>query len=215
MISKWTPALGKNVYLRPLTSDDAIWHHVFDEEFEHPHVPPSWMPEPHTVLDLGAYIGLTAAHYRVLWPEARIVAVEMDLGNANLARLNSDVTVENSAVVFIDNGARCYGIEDNVQAGYRLSPLGNRMANCTPLLNILADYFGDDDVDFCKMDIEGTEQELIENASWWAGGIKHLLVECHDWLAGYSWEHAAQDLEKVGYNTTLHNSTRQAVFAWR
>lgn len=72
--SVWTPQVGRYVALRETGSDRTVWADTFSGLYHVPPVP-IW---PETVLDLGANIGLTTAHYRTLWPDAQIVAVEMD-----------------------------------------------------------------------------------------------------------------------------------------
>ena len=67
--------------MRPLTSDAAA---IFDAFVGRWHVPRYELSPDARILDLGANIGLTAAHYAVLAPTARIVAVEWTLTTPRL-----------------------------------------------------------------------------------------------------------------------------------
>src|SRR5436305_882928 len=68
---------GWSVTIRRGSSDAEVVWETFSGKF---HLPPSdlW---PRTIWDLGANIGLTVAHFAVLYPEARLIGVELDDGN--------------------------------------------------------------------------------------------------------------------------------------
>ena len=67
--------------LRPDTTDEQVFHETFVKQF---HVPPEEI-RPATVLDLGCSIGLTVAHFEVLWPNAEIIGVDLDSENCVVA----------------------------------------------------------------------------------------------------------------------------------
>jgi hypothetical protein len=75
---------GRPVRLRPGTSDVDVFWETFVGLY---HLPPSEL-EPNLIWDLGANIGLTMAHFAVLYPSARIVGIELDGENARLCRTN-------------------------------------------------------------------------------------------------------------------------------
>ena len=81
--------------LSPLCSDGTVIYDVLVHQY---HVPPASMPIPKSVLDLGANIGATTAHYESMWPDAQIVAVEPDPGNAEVLRVNTNEKVIEAAV---------------------------------------------------------------------------------------------------------------------
>lgn len=205
---QWTTALEREIFLRSGTSDITIWENTFERQ---EHMPPSWMKTPKTVLDLGANIGITSAAYQGMWPEAEIVAVEMDPENAKLAKRNFSGAVITGAVVYVPHGGRTYDASV-LPAQYTLGT-GKSPVTEVPFLELLAEYFREP-VDFCKMDIEGTEEEIIENALFWYPMVRHLLVECHQAVAGYTYENAVADLTEAGYKVGLISIERQAVFAW-
>lgn len=174
---QYTAALGRDVLLRPGTTDRNVWNDTFGGAGGY-HVPPVNMPIPSTVLDLGANIGLTAAHYRQAWPNASVVAVEPDRGNCQMARLNTDATIlevaaagEYGDAAFDDTGG---------EWGYRLDPDGAARVSCVPMSWIIDNSFGvGSSVDFCKMDIEGGEWAVFGDGENWADRVHRLLVELH------------------------------------
>ena len=172
MIRRWVEALGREVVLRPGTTDEQVFHETFVKRF---HVPPEEI-QPKTVLDLGCNIGLTVAHYEVLWPSADIVGVDLDAENCEVSRGNCRRARIIHAAVCGRSGLRMYS---GAEAwGYRLDPLGDRPVEARTLEELI-DCFADD-VDFVKMDIEGAEWEVVAGPGSWPERVGSLLVEIHD-----------------------------------
>jgi protein-L-isoaspartate O-methyltransferase len=84
VIARYVHALGREVHPRPGTTDEQVFHETFIKQF---HVPPEEI-RPATVLDLGCNIGLTVAHFELLWPNAEIIGVELDSENCVVSRRN-------------------------------------------------------------------------------------------------------------------------------
>src|SRR5262245_40185744 len=80
------PLQNAAVSLRAGTSDAVVYYETFLGLY---HIPPRLPATVETLLDLGANIGLTAAHYCVLFPTCRILAVEPDQGCVELAIQNT------------------------------------------------------------------------------------------------------------------------------
>lgn len=167
------------------------------------HLPPEELGRTGRVWDLGANIGLTAAHIAVLHPEATITGVEMDPANAALARRN-----------LAGFGARCRIIEGAVwveegeiryergavdEAAFRIQPesAATDAAAQSVTLNRLAEDLGDDeDVDFVKMDIEGAEERVLRERTEWAQRVRCVRVEVH---GPYTVEACFDDLRTLGF----------------
>ena len=73
------------VYCRPNTTDVNVFDDTF---FGRYHLPPRELGPIRTILDLGSNIGLTVMHYAVLFPEARILGIEMDHDNYEICQRN-------------------------------------------------------------------------------------------------------------------------------
>src|SRR5262249_12662325 len=79
------PLRGREVLVRRGTSDIGTVWGTFARGY---HLPPPELGPPRTIWDLGANIGLTMAHFACLYPDARVLGVELDEDNVVLARQN-------------------------------------------------------------------------------------------------------------------------------
>lgn len=213
---QWTPALGRRVALRPDTSDRQVWADTFTGLY---HLPPDEMPAPRTVLDLGANIGLTAAHYQTLWPEATIMAVEMDADCCELIRMNAPGVGLGEYAVSAEGGIGVYN--PNLRAeSYAFESrdaetlLDNRAVMSHTLRQIVLRAFGDGGVDFVKMDVEGEEWAIFEYGDW-APLVRHLVAELHGGTSEALIARALLALERLGFQARQHPPHPQAVYAWR
>jgi len=133
------------------------------------------------ILDCGANIGLSAAYFAEQFPEARIVAIEPEPGNAALARKNCpDVELIQAAVSSEAGRGSVHDTGDGNWA-FRVQPdasgavefvsideLLNRHPDCEPFL--------------IKIDIEGFEGDLFSKNTKWVDRFFVLIVELHDWM---------------------------------
>ena len=71
-------ALGCDIAVRQGTKDYCAVRDTFAGRY---HLPPSGIT-PETILDLGVNIGMTMAHFAVLYRRARMIGVELDADNA-------------------------------------------------------------------------------------------------------------------------------------
>jgi FkbM family methyltransferase len=187
--------LGEYLMVRPATSDVFVLANTF---FGLYHLPPEEV-EPLTVLDLGANIGTTMAHFATLYPGARVVGVELDPGNARLCVENIKPWQDRCAVfcgaVAAANGTAFY--ESNLairQWGFRIGE-GSESVD-TFSLDTLMQRFGLTDVDYVKMDIEGAESEVLRVGGGWSERVRSLKVEIH---RPATVEKATVDLLRLGF----------------
>src|SRR3990172_9304428 len=207
----WGRFVGnRSVWLRPDTTDLQVAADTFTAQY---HIPPPEMPAPQTVLDLGANIGLTAIHYATLWPEAVIVAVEMDADNVVLARKNFGGIVDERAVVGYPQPFNIVTYDGSRQDGYTVGQ-GQRIVPCVKLKTLIEYHFGGQ-VDFIKMDIEGSEWDIFANPDWLTL-LSYLLVEVHgegESLAVL--QRGLTCLRRLGFVARHHFPHPQAIWAWR
>ena len=207
MITRYVEALGRDVHLRPDTTDDRVFHETFVKQF---HVPPEEI-RPATVLDLGCNIGLTVAHFEVLWPEAKIIGVDLDAENCAVARRNCRRARILDVAVSATSGRLTYSGDE--AWGFCLDPSGDRTVD-SRTLGELIDLLGGS-ADFVKMDIEGAEWEVVKAPGEWPERVGSLLIEVHgtegrrqagiDEMAGY--------LRDRGYTCWKHDAHWSAVWA--
>lgn len=210
-MERFTRALGRSVTLREGTADEQTWIDSFEMLY---HVPP--LREAKTVLDLGANIGLTCAHYQCLFPKAKIVGYEMDSENWKLATINAPgVTLCNEAVS-IEAGVGHFD-RQGWEASYKLGS-GEVEVAVTTIPEIIDRSFNGGGIDFLKMDIEGEEWPIMLHYEGWAPYVGALLVELHEtpWHAAESLlEEGKAALETAGFQVRVHKVHPRALYATR
>lgn len=176
MKSVFTEAIGREVWLREDTSDEQVWSDTFTGLY---HLPPKEMPTPTLVLDLGANIGLTAAHYCVMWPKADVVGYEMDYNNCDVATVNVPKALILPQAIAGEPGFVSYNQNLRAEA-FTYVYGGDSRVKAVTLLQAIEDVWGQDaKVDFVKMDIEGAEWDVIEDGTW-VNSVRHLVIELHE-----------------------------------
>ena len=164
----------------PVNDDRAtVWEIFFHQPYDG-HLPYSYR----TVLDLGANIGLTLAYllYRHT-PVETYIGVEPDPATFD---------VLNRQVASLGMGGRSYLFNvaaSNRHARMRLSTTGqsflHRLGEAgdieveTRRVGELLDEAGVAEVDFMKLDIEGGEREVMDDARNWAPRVKRIAAELH------------------------------------
>lgn len=168
---------------RPRTTDIYVLRHTF---FESHHLPSKQLPDNAIIVDIGANVGYTAVDFTVRYPSARIIAVEMDPDNVELAQRNLQAFGQRctviQAAIWSHDGEIAYGGTAawalQVDAITDQAILSTRKA---PALTVptLLDRFGLDRVDFMKIDIEGAEAEIIQLGTQWLAQVDILNLEVH------------------------------------
>ena len=199
------PLGGREVLLRPSTSDaDTVWG-TFAGRY---HLPPPETGEPGLIWDLGANIGLTMADMAVRFPRARIVGVEIDRENVELARRNlapwSDRCEVIEAGVWPEDGEIRYHRLAGGTSGHHVADVPEGPGVVTaPALSpeaLLARQGPEAVVDFAKVDVEGAERELLRRAAGWADRVRAITVEVHP---PYTPEECERDLRALGFSTRV------------
>jgi FkbM family methyltransferase len=192
---------GSVVWCRP-SRDVWTLKHTFIERF---HLPPVDLPNAAIIVDLGSNVGYTVAHLAWLYPQARVLGVEMDAGNLELARRNTAnfgprVQLVHAAVWNYDGVVRYSGKHDDAFRVNEHADGGVNEISTAPArrLSTLLDEWGADRVDYVKMDIEGAEAVVLAGALDWAERVRSLKIELHP-PADHEGVRAV--LERNGYRT--------------
>ncbi len=187
------PIPGQPIALRPRTVDVRV---AANTVVGRHHVPPDGL-RPRRILDVGANIGLTIAHYATSFPDAVIVGVELDAENAALARRNTASFGARcqviTAAVWSEDGSVAYDTAE-AEWGYRIGA-GDGDARAMTLDTVLRTV-GWDSVDFLKLDIEGAEQVVFAQPAAWPARTACLQVETH---LPYTVEDCLRDLTELGF----------------
>jgi FkbM family methyltransferase len=210
-ILRLRPLDGASIEIRTDGSDAAVVRDTFVGLY---HRPAAAVPrDARLILDLGANIGTTAADFAVRFPEARVVAVELDHETAELCRRNtqpwaSRVDVVEGAV-WHESGEVAYALDPGEHWGAAVAPGGDRSARAVTIDELLAGSGAD--VDFMKVDIEGAEQSVFRHAGDWPRRVRVLQVELH----GYDVDDCIADLERLGFDAARDGRHWATVVATR
>ena len=200
------PGIKSPITLRLKTSDVA----TFKDIFVHGQYDFKPLKPPRVIIDAGANIGLTSLVFANRFPDAKIIAVEPELSNyevllKNTASYDNIVTIQaavwnaNGTVDIVDPGLGKWGF----QVGSVDGKEAKSVMTCRGMTidKIMSDH-GIDFIDILKMDIEGGEKEVFEDADKWLGKIGILTVELHDRL-------------KEGCSRSLENATGKFRHRWK
>ena len=186
------------------------------------HRPPIAIPAYGTIVDLGSNVGYTVADLAFANPTARVVGVEMDRNNFDLAMRNVAIFGDRvqllHAAVWTEDGEISYsGVEDDAFAvtGAAVADeregTGRSSAPARRLTSIL-DAFGLERVDYLKMDIEGAEAAILSAPLDWAERVQSMKIELHPPATFAS---ASAALESVGFACRRDPSHPDCVVAVR
>lgn len=168
-----------------------------------------------TVLDLGAYSGLTSILFKeIVGGEGRVVAVEADLENLtslekNLALYKKasgmDIEVIQQAIWNHSEGVS-FSTEGNMgSSASSIAGLGRGDINLVSSITLsgVAEKLKLKDVTFVKCDVEGAESLIFEDQDFFAQFSPRIIVETHTVDGDLTTEKVKRDLEKFGYSFNL------------
>ncbi len=176
------PGSSKTAFIRLGTTDVDAFEHVFiNEEYGF-----SLQCPPKIIVDVGANIGLSAIYFARRFPEATIIALEPDPANFKMLEKNAErypkiipihAALWNSdgSIEVYDSGRGSWGMRVKEHAP---GPDTVRVPSIT--LNTLLDKHGISTVDLLKVDIEGAECEVLQDAHAWIDRIGTMCIELHD-----------------------------------
>lgn len=207
---------GGQVWFRNGTTDYATMVSAFLDGYHRPLRP---LPPEAVILDLGANVGYTMLDFRFHHPRARIVGVELDARNLELARQNVDglgMELVHAAVfhrdgeITYDAGAAFDAFQARAVGGVALTP-----SVTVPALsvNTLFSQLGIALADYVKVDVEGEEKELfLEGDLAWLDRVGQIGIELH---GGITSEDVAAVLRARGMRTQPSPRHWSAVLGWR
>lgn len=136
------------------------------------------------ILDIGSNIGISILYFKNLFPKSTIQAFEPDPNTFDILSANIDnwklnnVVLNNKAVYnrndyinFYSEGSMMGSIID-----FKTAKSTNHKIECIDINDIVKDK-----IDFCKIDIEGAEVEVIKSLGNKVALIDNLFIEYHSY----------------------------------
>ena len=183
------PGSRTKVLLRLGSSDISVFNGIF-----------RWLEygwdldrKPQTIIDGGAYIGLSAIYFTMRYPGVRVIAVEASEQNfdllvrntsafPNIQPVHAALWPQPGSLVLTDPGTGLWGL----QVKEAVSPDGaaGELADSVRAITIgdIIREHGIDRIDLLKVDIEGAEKELFGEPGPWLDQVDAICIELHDWF---------------------------------
>lgn len=185
------PGSDIQLLVRLGTPDIQVFNEIYREK-EH-----DWNFEiaPKTILDAGAYTGLSTVYFALRYPGAKVIAIEPSEENfalltrnvsklKNVHAIKAALWSEPSSLVLTDPGRDYWGL--TVQESDTFASQGQTdtlvSTSEVPALTIsdLMDNYEVDRVNLLKLDIEGSEKEVFSTSLPWIDRVDAIFVELHD-----------------------------------
>jgi len=165
-----------------------------------------------TILDIGANVGLSCLYFSGLYPTAKIVAYEPDGNSFECLELNlQGMKVQlHQAAISNMKGSKTFYTASN--SDYNL-PIASLYKNEYSSLEVDVDVVDVksvvsqfDFIDFCKIDVEGEESNIVEGLvkSKLLKKVNEFVIEYHFWIKQkYSFEELIATFSANGYEFKL------------
>jgi FkbM family methyltransferase len=204
---------GRKMGFRVASFDVHTLKHLYREIFVRQHY--YFHCDSHTpvILDCGANLGMASLYFKWLYPEARIVAFEPDpetfqLLAKNIARNGLDIQAHNCAL-WDQDGELNFFVDDREPGSLLMSAYSSRTnGKCITVPARKLSGFIEGQVDFLKIDVEGSEQRILEElvGSGKIANIRQMVVEYHHRIAHHKSNLAEflRLLEQAGFEYQIH-----------
>jgi FkbM family methyltransferase len=185
------PGRSVSVLVRPGTTDLAVFNTTYrTEQYNYDFIKP-----PKVIVDAGAYTGLSAAYFATKYPEATVIAIEPDPSNfdllvrntsglANVHPVRAALWSNNGLVELTDPGKgnwafRVADIGDSRSVTPGSGKAGLSQIAAVTVLDLMNEY-GLSYIDLLKLDIEGSEKEVLAGSAPWIEHVGAICIELHD-----------------------------------
>lgn len=160
----------------------------------------SFVTSPKWIVDGGGNIGFAALFFARKFPTAKIITIEPSAENfevlkANVAHYPNVIPVhaalwnESGTIDLVDPGSGNWGFETgNDGQGHPVV----ETVDALTVSDVIA-KFQLGEIDLLKLDIEGSEREVMADSNEWIGRVRALVVELHEHMRSgcrAAWESA-------------------------
>jgi FkbM family methyltransferase len=166
-----------------------------------------------TVVDLGANIGIATRYFLSVLPSVQVIAIEPSRENKKIFEVNISAVSDGARVklkkcavgpksgsgrLLRDPGGRL----DSFRVEFLPSP--SRDSDDVEVLALEDVFHGLQYPILLKMDIEGTEDSLLQNRAKWSAGVSRMMIEFHELELERSW---VRVLTEEGWRCEKHFDT--------
>jgi FkbM family methyltransferase len=141
---------------------------------------------PRTVVDAGANVGYAAVYFATRFPQSTVLAIEPEPGNFQQLQKNTrslaNVIVrcaalwnEEGELSLFDAGEGSWGF----RVQHRAQATGQGSVKAMSMLTALREQ-GWTHIDLLKLDIEGSEVEVLNGSAGWIDHVNVIAAELHD-----------------------------------
>jgi FkbM family methyltransferase len=189
------PVPGSEVKLlvRPGTTDVIVFNDVFHGK-EHEWI---FSTPPQVILDAGAYTGLSTSYFAIRYPQARVIALEPDTQNfallkrnvssfKNVQAIKGALWSQSGALILTDPGSGSWAFRVTEPAAPSVDstnvasePSNGSRVQAFSVPDIMREC-GVDRIDLLKLDIEGSEKEVLSDSDSWIRHVSAISIELHD-----------------------------------
>lgn len=175
---------GVPIHLRTNTPDLFVAiSGLYEEEYAYIH-----LSNPQVILDAGAHIGTSSIFFARKYPNAQVIAIEPEEENFDLLLKNTSQyknIVAIRAAIWGTPEKRILQNRFTGQWGYTIAETSNRTESTGEeidclTIDILMKELGITSIDFLKMDIEGSEKDVLEKSAGWIDAVETITAELHD-----------------------------------
>lgn len=169
-----------------------------------------------TILDIGANVGLFTLYAQD--SASRIISVEPTPSHQHifekLTAASTNVELAKVALCDVDGPVEFFISDENSTMNSIVNKYGRSIEVEGLCLKSLLDKYGLDKVDFCKIDIEGSEMRAVTVDTLGAvfDRINEIFIECHATVPNFTHDDIIENrvkmgevLTKVGYKTRVVN----------
>jgi FkbM family methyltransferase len=171
---------GNSIFLRRGSKDQDVFEKIFiAKEYDID------LGCPLFIVDAGAYTGLSSIFFACKYPNATVVALEPEPSNFSMLLLNTKhygnikpikagLWSRNAFLRIQDTFASTWAfrvMEDPTGQGIEAIGIPDVMSR-----------FSVTQIDILKMDIEGSEIEVLAQCSSWINSVRTMIIELHDCL---------------------------------
>jgi len=167
---------------------------------------------PSVIVDGGANIGLASIYFANQYPEAKIIAIEPEVGNFQLLKQNISPypnIVPLQAALWFKDGKVNLEVGNGSEDGFMTGEIQSETNNTQKLhevdaitIDSLISLYGLEKIDILKIDIEGAEKEVFNNSQTWIEKVDSIIVELHERM-------------KSGCNRSFYNGSNGFKHEWQ